>query len=65
MHWVEANQQLLEQKVLPSIELLQQGQTVAKTDKYEREYTNEEWEQLWGSRMSHGVKVRTPPRSIG
>jgi hypothetical protein len=20
---------------------------------------------FWGSRMSHGVKVRTPPRSIG
>lgn len=42
-HWVEANQGLLEQKVLPSIELLRQGQTIAKEDKYVREYTPEEW----------------------
>ena len=42
-HWVEANKGLLEQKVLPSIELLRQGQTVAKEDKYVREYTPEEW----------------------
>jgi integrase len=42
-HWVEANQNLLEQKVLPSIELLRQGETIAKEDKYVREYTPEEW----------------------
>jgi hypothetical protein len=42
-HWVEANQSLLEQKVLPSIELLRQGETIAKEDKYVREYTPEEW----------------------
>jgi integrase len=42
-HWVEANQSLLEQKVLPSIDLLQQGETIAKEDKYVREYTPEEW----------------------
>ena len=44
-HWVEANQLLLEQKVLPTIALLREGQIIAKTDKYEREYTNEEWKQ--------------------
>jgi integrase len=42
-HWVEANQNLLDQKVLPSIELLGQGETIAKEDKYVREYTPEEW----------------------
>jgi integrase len=50
-HWVEANQGLLEQKVLPSIALLQQGQTVAKEDKYVREYTPEEWAERQVSRQ--------------
>ena len=47
-HWVEANQSLLEQKVLPSIDLLQQGETIAKEDKYVREYTPEEWAKRQG-----------------
>lgn len=47
-HWIEANQGLLEQKVLPSIELLRKGETIAKEDKYVREYTPEEWAERQG-----------------
>jgi integrase len=48
IHWVEANQKLLEEKALPSIELLRQGETIAKEDKYVREYTPEEWAERQG-----------------
>jgi len=44
-HWIEVNQKNLEERVRPAIALLQQGHIVAKADKQEREYTNEEWEQ--------------------
>jgi hypothetical protein len=44
-HWTEVNQKNLDERVRPAIALLKQGQIVAKTDKYEREYTDEEWEQ--------------------
>ncbi len=44
-HWIEVNQKNLEERGLPAIALLRQGQIMAKTDKYEREYTDEEWEQ--------------------
>ncbi len=45
VHWVEVNQKNLDERVRPTIALLKQGHVVAKTDKYEREYTPEEWEQ--------------------
>lgn len=48
IHWVEANQKLLEEKALPSIELLRQGETITKEDKYVREYTPEEWAERQG-----------------
>jgi hypothetical protein len=44
-HWIEVNQKNLDERVRPAIALLKQGHVVAKTDKYEREYTDEEWEQ--------------------
>jgi site-specific recombinase XerD len=44
-HWTEVSQKNLDERVRPAIALLKQGQIVAKTDKYEREYTDEEWEQ--------------------
>ena len=33
------------ERVRPAIALLKQGNVMAKTDKQEREYTDEEWEQ--------------------
>jgi len=44
-HWIDVNQKNLDERVRPAIALLRQGHIVAKTDKQEREYTNEEWEQ--------------------
>lgn len=44
-YWIEINQKNLEECVRPAIAMLKQGQTVAKGEKYEREYTPEEWEQ--------------------
>ncbi|HEY7419324.1 MAG TPA: tyrosine-type recombinase/integrase [Ktedonobacteraceae bacterium] len=44
-HWIEVNQKNLDERVRPAIALLKQGQVVAKTDKCEREYSDEEWEQ--------------------
>jgi integrase len=44
-YWIEINQNNLDERVRPTIALLKAGQTVAKSDKYEREYTPEEWEQ--------------------
>ncbi len=45
VHWTLVNQKHLDERVRPAIALLKQGQTVAKTDKQEREYTDEEWER--------------------
>ncbi len=45
-YWIEVNQKNLDARVRPAIAMLKQGQTVAKSEKYEREYTPEEWEQL-------------------
>jgi integrase len=45
-HWTLVNQKNLDERVRPAIAFLKQGHTVAKTDKYEREYTDEEWQQL-------------------
>jgi integrase len=44
-HWVEVNQKNLDERVRPAIALLEQGQIMAKSEKSEREYTDEEWEQ--------------------
>jgi hypothetical protein len=44
-YWIEVNQKNLDERVRPAIALLKQGQIVAKSEKYEREYTQEEWEQ--------------------
>ncbi len=45
LHWIEVNQKNLDERVRPTIALLKQGHIVAKTDKQEREYTDEEWER--------------------
>ena len=44
-HWIEVNQKNLDERIRPAIAFLKQGHVVAKTDKQEREYTDEEWEQ--------------------
>ncbi len=44
-YWIEINQKNLDERVRPAIAMLKQGQIVAKSEKYEREYTPEEWEQ--------------------
>lgn len=43
-HWIDVNQKNLDERVRPAIALLKQGHVVAKTDKHEREYSDEEWE---------------------
>jgi integrase len=45
VHWIEVKQKNRDERVRPTMALLKQGQIVAKTDKQEREYTDEEWEQ--------------------
>ncbi len=45
VHWIEVNQKNLDERVRPAIDLLNQGNIVAKTEKQERKYTDEEWEQ--------------------
>jgi integrase len=44
-YWIEVNQKNLDERVRPAIAMLKQGHIVAKSEKYEREYTQEEWEQ--------------------
>src|SRR5207247_7703338 len=44
-YWIEVNQKNLNERVRPAIAMLKQGQIVARSEKYEREYTQEEWEQ--------------------
>ena len=44
-YWILVNQKNLDERIRPAIAMLRQGQTVAKSEKYEREYTLEEWEQ--------------------
>ncbi len=43
-YWIEVNQKNLDERVRPAIAMLKQGQTLAKSEKYEREYKPEEWE---------------------
>jgi hypothetical protein len=49
-YWTLVNQKNLDERIRPAITMLRQGQTVAKSEKYEREYTLEEWEQRQGKR---------------
>ena len=44
-YWIEINQNNLQERVRPAIAMLKQEQIVAKSEKYEREYTAEEWQQ--------------------
>ncbi len=44
-HWTLVNQKNLDERVRPAIALLKQGHIIASTDKQEREYSDEEWEQ--------------------
>jgi hypothetical protein len=44
-HWIDVNQKNLDERVLPAIALLKQGDIVARSEKYEREYTDDEWAQ--------------------
>jgi len=43
-HWIDVNQKNLDERVRPAIALLKQGTIVVKSEKYEREYTPDEWE---------------------
>jgi site-specific recombinase XerC len=54
MHWIEVNQKNLDERVRPAIVLLKQGHVVAKADKQEREYTDEEWEQRQHTHQEEG-----------
>lgn len=45
IHGIEVKQKNLDQRVRPALALLRQGHAVAKADKQEGEYTNEEGEQ--------------------
>ena len=42
-YWIEVNQKNLDERVQPAIAMLKRGQIVAKSEKYEREYTPKEW----------------------
>lgn len=57
-YWIEVNQKNLAERVQPAIAMLKQGQIVAKSDKYEREYTQEEWEQRQVQRATDKEEVR-------
>jgi len=43
--WAEFNRQNLETRIRPALTMLREGQTYAKGNKYDREYTPEEWAQ--------------------
>ncbi len=49
-YWIEVNQKNLDERVRPAIAMLKQGKIVAKSDKHEREYTPEEWDQQQAQR---------------
>jgi len=51
-YWTLVNQKNLDERVRPTITLLKQGQMVAKSEKYKREYTPEEWEQRQHNRKA-------------
>jgi integrase len=45
MHWIEVNQNNLDQRVRPAIAFLREGHIIAQADRQEREYSDDEWEQ--------------------
>jgi integrase len=49
-YWIEVNQKNLDERVRPAIAMLKQSQIIAKSEKYEREYTLEEWAQRQAQR---------------
>ena len=49
-YWIEINQRNLEERVRPAMAMLKQEQIVAKSEKYEREYTPDEWTQRQAGR---------------
>jgi integrase len=51
MHWIEVNQKNLDERVRPTIAMLKEGQIVAKSEKYEREDTPDEWTQRQAERQ--------------
>jgi integrase len=57
-YWIEINQKNLDERVRPAIALLKQGQTIAKSEKYEREYPTEEWEQQQAHRAADSEETR-------
>ena len=57
-YWIEVNQKNLDERVRPAIAMLKQGQIVAKSEKYEREYTPEEWEQWQAQRAETKEETR-------
>ena len=58
IYWIEVNQKNLDERVRPAIAMLKQGQIVAKSEKYEREYTPEEWER----RQAHQAEAKEETR---
>ncbi len=52
--WAEFNRQNLETRIHPALAMLREGQTYAKGNKYDREYTPEEWEQRQARRQQEG-----------
>ena len=52
--WAEFNRQNLETRIRPALAMLHEGQTYAKGNKYDREYTPEEWEQRQALRQQEG-----------
>jgi integrase len=44
-YWIEIKQKNLEERLRPAIAMLKTGQLVAKSEKSEREYTAQEWQQ--------------------
>ncbi len=54
-YWIEVNRKNFDERVRPAIAMLKQGQIVAKSEKYEREYTQEEWEQQRAQQVQEGT----------
>lgn len=52
--WAAFNRQNLDTRIRPALAMLRQGRTYAKGDKFDREYTPEEWEQRQAQRQREG-----------
>ncbi len=57
-YWIEVNQKNLNERVRPAIAMLKQGQIVAKSEKYEREYTLDEWTERQAQRARENEETR-------